>query len=198
MASTASESRDCGRGSAPSFLVSRSRRSSPRLDSGTKLHNDGATPPPVVESAGGISLAAFAMERGIAKDTARRLVKSGKLRAHQVVGIHGPEWCVHPDNRVAHVNDVRSPCVAPEPGMRRGPGAVVPGSDLAGLVALVDRLTTENRELAEVAAVWRERARMLEERLAQVAPPSPVEVLECAGRATRGADVARPVRSVGV
>jgi len=39
----------------------------------------------------------------------------------------------------------------------------------------VDRLTVENRQLAETSAVWQERARVLEERLALSAPSeSPV------------------------
>jgi len=123
------------------------------------------------------------MERGIAKETARRLVKSGKLQAHQVVGIHGPEWCVHP----AVVSDLAQRThggAGDAPGLRNGPATVAPGEGganghqppgLSELVALVDRLSVENRRLAEVAAVWRERARRLEERLALAVPPSPVE-----------------------
>ena len=39
----------------------------------------------------------------------------------------------------------------------------------------MDRLTVENRQLAETSAVWQERARVLEERLALAAPAeSPV------------------------
>ena len=54
---------------------------------------------------------------------------------------------------------------------------------MAALVALVDRLTAENRDLGRqlvdvsaAAAVWQERARVLGEQLALAAPSQPVDV----------------------
>jgi len=130
------------------------------------LHNGSATPAPGSEHDGGISLSTLAELRGISKDAARRRVKAGKVSAHQVAGAHGPEWCVHLDSPVEDHHGGASPA----PGVRNGPATVAPGPDLAGLVALVDRLTVENRQLAEAAAIWQERARMLADQLALEAP----------------------------
>ena len=139
------------------------------------LHNGSVTPAPGSPDAtphGGLSLAALAEQRGISKDAARRLVKAGKVSAHQVAGIHGPEWCVHLDSPV----EARNGGAGDAPGLRNGPATVAPGSDLDGLVALVDRLQVENRQLAEAAAVWQERARVLADQLALAAPAaSPLE-----------------------
>jgi len=46
-------------------------------------------------------------------------------------------------------------------------------SGIAALVALVDRLQAENRDLAAAAAVWQERARVLGEQLVLTAPQQP-------------------------
>jgi hypothetical protein len=131
------------------------------------LHHGSAAPAPGC----GVSLATLASERGISKDAARRLVKAGKVSAHRVPGAHGPEWCVHLDSPV----EARHGGAGDAPGLRDGPATVAPASDLAGLVALVERLQVENRQLAEAAATWQTRALMLEERLALTAPESPVE-----------------------
>ena len=111
----------------------------------------------------GVTLAGLAEQRGISKDAARRLVKAGKIEGHRVEGAHGPEWCAHPD----------APATV-APGQHQPGTTVAPGVDGGGLVALVDRLTVENRQLAEAAAMWQARAGMLAERLALAAPePTP-------------------------
>src|SRR5688500_8554868 len=74
-------------------------------------------------------------------------------RSVEVAGTHGPEWCVHLDSPV----EARNGGSGDAPGLHHGPATVAPAPDLAGLVALVDRLQTENRQLAEAAAVWQER-----------------------------------------
>ena len=138
------------------------------------LHNGSATPAPgsyEPDSHDGLSLGEFAEQRGISKDAARRLVKAGKVQAHRVAGVHGPEWCVHLDSPV----ESRHGSAGDAPGMRNGPATVAPGSDLAGLVALVDRLQVENRQLAEAAATWQTRAMMLADQLALAAPQQPVD-----------------------
>ena len=64
---------------------------------------------------------------------------------------------------------------------------MAPVPDLAMLVALVDRLQVENRQLAEAAATWPTRALMLEEQLALTAlSQQPLE-------APRGLEPAPPV-----
>jgi hypothetical protein len=70
---------------------------------------------------------------------------------------------------------------------------VAPGPDLAGLVALVDRLQVENRRLAEAAAVWQTRAAMLEERLALAPHHSPWMRQECPNPRTRPQSATHPL-----
>jgi hypothetical protein len=111
---------------------------------------------------GGISLGELAEQRSISKDAARRLVKAGRVSAHQVAGSHGPAWCVHPD---ADAPD-RHGGAGDAPGLRNGPATVARPEDVAALVALVDRLTMENRELVGAVAAWQSQAVVLAGRLA--------------------------------
>jgi hypothetical protein len=126
--------------------------------------NGSATPAPGC----GVSLSALAEQRGISKDVARRLVKAGKVSAHQTAGTHGLEWCVHSDEPPPW----RNGDAGPAPGVRNGSASVV---DLTDLIAMVDRLTIENRQFAEAAATWQTRALMLADQLALSAPQSPPE-----------------------
>lgn len=128
---------------------------------------------------GGISLGELAEQRTISKDAARRLVKAGKVAAHQVTGDHGPAWCVHPDGILPE----RNGGAGDAPGLRDGPATVAQPQDVAALVALVDRLTTENRELMQAVASWQSQAVVLAGRLADAeqrlalpaAPESPTD-----------------------
>jgi excisionase family DNA binding protein len=116
---------------------------------------------------------------GVSEKTIRNWIASGRLSAEKSAGSfriaqgdldtlrrgspHRPQGA---DSASAEVRADDGPQGADE-------SAVVAG--LAGLVVLVDRLQVENRLLAEAAAVWQERARMLEERLALAPPQAPVE-----------------------
>lgn len=122
-----------------------------------------ATPAPAC----GITLAALAEQRGISKDAARRLVRTGKVQAHRVAGAHGPELCIHLEPLVS----THQGGAGDAPGTDDAGATPAPPPEVLALVTLVDRLTVENRQLAETAAVWQERARVLEERLA-LAPPA--------------------------
>jgi len=126
---------------------------------------------------GGLTLGELAVQRSISKDAARRLVKAGKIAAHQTNGSHGPAWCLHPDSEIPE----RNGSAGAAPGLRHGPATVAQPADVAALVVLVDRLTTENRELVGAVAAWQSQAVVLagrlmdaEQRLALTAPPSPV------------------------
>src|SRR5436305_12760483 len=56
------------------------------------------------------------------------------------------------------------------------------------LVALVDRLQAENRDLAASAAIWQERARVLTDQLALAAPQQPQDDGPAVSGATEGPD----------
>jgi len=122
---------------------------------------------------GGITIAELAELRGVSKDAARRLVRTGKVVAHQAPGTHGLTWCVHPDESPT-LRQGSTIVVDPGAPPLHNPGTTVaPGSDLTVLVALVDRLERDNRDLAASAAMWQERARVLADQLALPAPESP-------------------------
>jgi len=57
------------------------------------------------------------------------------------------------------------------PGSRNDSATVVQPPDVAALIALVDRLQAENRDLAAAAAVWQERAQVLNDRLLALEAP---------------------------
>ena len=127
---------------------------------------------------GGLSPGDLAEQRGISKDEGRRLVKAGKVPAHQTSGIHGLTWCVHPDGDMPERNGGASPA----PGLHQGSATPAQPADVAALVGLVDRLTAENRELVNAVDAWQSQAVVLagrlvdaEERLALTAPSTPVE-----------------------
>lgn len=122
---------------------------------------------------GGITLAALAELRGVSKDAARRLVRSGKVSAHQIPGAHGREWCCHPDGEIPD----RQTGAGDAPGLHQPGATVAQAEDVAALVAMVGHLTAENGELVRAVAAWQSQAVFLagrladaEERLALTAP----------------------------
>lgn len=110
---------------------------------------------------GGSSLGELAEARGISKDAARRLVKAGKVPAHQTVGGHGPAWCVHPDGDLPE----RNGGAGDAPGLHHGPATVAMPEDVAALVGMVDRQAAEIRELVGAVAAWQSQAVFLAGRL---------------------------------
>jgi hypothetical protein len=130
---------------------------------------------------GGISLGELAEQRSISKDAARRLVKAGTVPAHRPAGTHGPAWCGHPDGNVPE----RNGGAGDAPGLRNGPATMAQPEDVAALVALVDRLTIENRELVGAVAAWQAQAVALAGRLAdaeqQLALDVPISPLVAPG-----------------
>jgi hypothetical protein len=137
------------------------------------MNTHGGAQAPGTADDDGLTITDVAALLGISKDAVRRRLRAGQLDGHHVVTSHGPAWCVHLDTHVeAH----------------HGGGTVPPesthGGDMPTTVALVellrdreariDSLTSENRQLAEAAAVWQERARVLADQLALAAPQQPV------------------------
>lgn len=109
---------------------------------------------------------------GVSEKTIRNWIASGRLSAEKSAGAF----------RIAQddLDVIRARSPRPPQGQESASADVraeggPQGADLAGLVALVDRLTVENRQLAEAAAVWQERARVLSDQLALGAPQSPLE-----------------------
>lgn len=127
---------------------------------------------------------------GLSEKTVRRWIKSGKLKADKSgrayrVALSEVGALIAPDT--AHVSGpsadtVRTADIDSAPSTTDSRSAMFGMSEF---IALLDRLRVENRQLAETAAVWQERARVLEERLALTAPaerpvagqetPQPVE-----------------------
>jgi hypothetical protein len=68
-------------------------------------------------------------------------------------------------------------------------------SAIPEIVALLDRLQAENRQLAESAAMWQERAAHLTERLALRAPGSPVAADLTPEPPTPAVDTPSPLRA---
>lgn len=111
---------------------------------------------------------------GVSEKTIRNWIASGRLSAEKSAGSFRIDQealdalrseRLHPPQGAESASAELRADVGPQGAEG---SAVVAG--LAGLVALVDRLTAENRQLAESAAMWQERARILDERLA-LAPP---------------------------
>lgn len=102
---------------------------------------------------------------GVSEKTIRNWITAGRLSAEKSAGSF----------RIAQVDlDVlRSGTPHPPRGAESAPAEIradvgPQGADsapLAGMVALVDRLTVENRQLAESAAMWQERAGSLADQL---------------------------------
>lgn len=111
-----------------------------------------------------LSVPEVARRLGISERAVRRRIERGTLAARK----EGPAWVVR---LPAEVGGTVPPPVPPQvpPGTAPVPEqAPPPPVDLAPLAALLDRLTAENRQLAEAATAWQLRAHTLEERLAQL------------------------------
>lgn len=137
-----------------------------------------ATPAPGYEEHAGLTLAEAAISIGISKDAVRRRLKAGKLAGHQVVGAHGPEWCVHPEQPGDDRHGGATPAHTPAPPLDNPGATVAQPADVAALVAIVDRLERENGELKTAVAAWQSQAVVLagrlsdaQDRLAIAAPP---------------------------
>jgi excisionase family DNA binding protein len=115
---------------------------------------------------------------GLSEKTVRRWIAAGKLKADK----HGRAYRVdlsevaalsgHPiaDNAEPKQDTVQTADTdsAPSTTDSRPNESVMFG--IVELVALVDRLQAENRDLAASAAIWQERARVLTDQLALAAP----------------------------
>jgi hypothetical protein len=133
-----------------------------------------------------LTLAEAARALGVSEKTVRRRVKAGYVAGRQVSTLHGPAW------QVCLPGQVDSMGTADNPGTHPSTQVSTPAqpADVAALVVLVARLTTENtelsgenRELARTVAAWQSQAVVLagrladaQDRLALAAPSqSPVE-----------------------
>jgi excisionase family DNA binding protein len=118
---------------------------------------------------------------GLSEKTVRRWIAAGKLTADK----HGRAYrvslseiaaLVRPDaaqDRGPSADTVQTADIHSAPSTADSRPNTSAMSGIAELVALVDRLQTDNRELATTAAVWQERARVLGEQLALKAPQAP-------------------------
>jgi excisionase family DNA binding protein len=115
---------------------------------------------------------------GLSEKTVRRWIAAGKLKADkhgrayrvdlsEVAALSGQRSAdnAEPTQDTVQIADTGS---APS---TTGSRSVMSG--IVELVALVDRLQAENRDLAAAAALWQERARVLGDQLALTAPQSP-------------------------
>src|SRR5215212_9596030 len=113
---------------------------------------------------------------GVSEKTIRNWIASGRLSAGKSAGtfrIAQDDLDVVRSGSPHHPQGAES--ASAEVRAEVGPQDAEGSADLGGLVALVDRLTVENRQLAEAAAVWQERARVLSDQLALAPPQQPVE-----------------------
>jgi hypothetical protein len=128
-----------------------------------------------------LSLADAARALGISEKTARRRAKADPTHARQVPTPHGPAWQMWVPTRVDARVDTQVRVDNTVPTGTQAPTGAQP-ADVAALVALVDRLTTENRELVGAVAAWQSQAVVLagrlmdaEQRLALTGSSSPVD-----------------------
>lgn len=124
-----------------------------------------------------INTADAARVYGIAQRTVRKRIDAGELEAMKM----GGAWMVSASRAEVVAAGIAIPDAEPD-GAGEGPtlagtaaqaagghDRAAPGMavDLSPLVALVEQLTRENREAVAAAAMYQERARVLEERLDQ-------------------------------
>ncbi len=117
---------------------------------------------------------------GVSVDTVRRRVKRGQLEARQVHTQHGPTWEVclgtvsteHQDADRRPANGAHGHAGGNAEGIAGGNA----GAGMVQLVALVDRLQRENRDLAGQVGYLQACVQMHEETIrALTAPRQPVE-----------------------
>jgi excisionase family DNA binding protein len=112
---------------------------------------------------------------GLSEKTVRRWIASGKLKAdkrgrsYRVVLSEVAALTGHDTghDRGPSADTVQTADNHSAPNTADSTSAM---SGIAALVALVDRLQVENRDLAAAAAIWQERARVLGDQLALAAP----------------------------
>ena len=99
--------------------------------------------PPHDDQAPSLTIAEYAEITGLSEKTVRRKVRQGTIAAVMVTGPYGPEY------RIVQGREAPSPPVPRQPP-RSGQADSLPGQapSLDSLVALVDRLSRENLELA--------------------------------------------------
>jgi len=119
---------------------------------------------------------------GLSEKTVRRWIAAGKLTADKQgrayrVPLSEVAVLVRPDTAQDCGPSADSGRTADNDSAPSTADSTPSASAMSGipeLVALVDRLQAENRDLATAAAVWQERARVLGEQLALAAPQQPV------------------------
>ncbi len=96
---------------------------------------------------------------GVSENAVRKRIRRGTLPAHK----QGDRWLVALPGLVADHPSATTDQAAPTTGQ---------ASDLAAAITpladLIERLTMENRELAEAATTWQMRAGILEQQLKQL------------------------------
>ncbi|MDP9370704.1 MAG: helix-turn-helix domain-containing protein [Chloroflexota bacterium] len=107
---------------------------------------------------------------GVSENAVRKRIRRGTLPAHK----QGDRWLVALPGQVADHPSATTDQAAPTSGLAGGQVAPTTGqaSDLAAAITpladLIERLTMENRELAEAATTWQMRAGILEQQLKQL------------------------------
>ncbi len=123
-----------------------------------------------------VTIAEAASILGVSTDTVRRRVKRGELQAQLVHTQHGPTWevclgAISTEHRAAAQGSANG-----AQGHAGGAAEGVAGAGMVQLVALVDRLQRENRDLAgQVGFLTAQLAIANERILALTAPQQPVE-----------------------
>ncbi len=107
---------------------------------------------------------------GVSENAVRKRIRRGTLPAQK----QGDRWLVALPGQVADHPSATTDQAAPTSGLAGGQVAPTTGqaSDLAAAITpladLIERLTMENRELAEAATTWQMRAGILEQQLKQL------------------------------
>ena len=143
--------------------------------------------PPTQE---GISASEAAARLGISERTLRERIKTGKIRAIKVVGVNG--------NAVYRVflDDTPPPTELPPPKAAGNPpiaetmsppseGTTPPSAEVLALVALVDRITRENLELAGRVGFLQAKLQDAEEEIRLLRAPTEPEVNHSTPRKNR-------------
>ncbi len=127
-----------------------------------------ASDQPPTDHAGGtdmLPIAEAALRRGVTVNALRQRIKRGTVHAVKT----DAGWLVATDHRPpapGHSTDHRPTTTDHRP-------TTIEPAGLAPLAAMVADLARENRDLAAAAAVWQERARVLEDRLLALSAGDP-------------------------
>ena len=122
------------------------------------------------------TLAEAAPILGVSVDTVRRRLKRGELEARQVHTQHGPTWEVCVGMASTEPQDAAQGSVNGAQGHAGGTAGGDAGPGMVQLVALVDRLQRESRDLAGQVGYLQARVQMHEETIrALTAPQAPVD-----------------------